>query len=159
MPLLIALAFLGVSLSTRHVLEGWTLWISLYPSWSLVALAFVDMRHGVMPDAINLPLIPMGLLAVGLLALTAMAQIYKHFSGRDGLGGGDTKLLAATGAWLGWQALPGVLLNASVLALSVGVARSAICRRLKAKDKIAFGPYLAFALWASWLFGPPTIMS
>ncbi|NJO39073.1 MAG: hypothetical protein HC871_17575 [Rhizobiales bacterium] len=57
---------------------------------------------------------------------------------------------------LGWQALPGVLLSAALAALTVALARSAIGGRVQAADEIAFGPYLALALWAGWLLGPIT---
>ncbi len=174
--LLLALAMLCITTSTFLVIESWLIGFSLYLGWSLVALAFIDARHGVLPDAMNLPLIPMGLLAIGLLspaqvpthvigaasgflALTSVALIYRRLSGKDGLGGGDVKLFAAAGAWLGWPALPGVLLSASLLALLVALARSVLGYQLTAKDKIAFGPYLALALWCGWLFGPLTSLS
>jgi leader peptidase (prepilin peptidase)/N-methyltransferase len=155
------------------LVPGWPLWPSLYLGWSLLVLGWIDLRHKFLPDALNLPLIPVGLVVslllapdllpahligavLGFASLAALAWSYRHLRGRDGLGMGDAKLLAAAGAWLGWQALPGVLLTAALAALTVALARSAIGGRVQASDEIAFGPYLALALWAGWLAGPIT---
>jgi leader peptidase (prepilin peptidase)/N-methyltransferase len=171
---LIEFSALAVALSAVLLVPGWPLWASLYLGWSLLVLAWIDARHRVLPDAINLPLIPAGLLVTALLSpgllpahligavlgfasLAAVAWLYRRFRGRDGLGLGDAKLFAAAGAWLGWQALPGVLLSAALAALTVALARSAFGDRLQAADEIAFGPYLALALWAGWLLGPLTL--
>jgi leader peptidase (prepilin peptidase)/N-methyltransferase len=70
------------------------------------------------------------------------------------LGLGDAKLLAAAGAWLGWPALPGLVAAAAAGALAVALARAALGERLAAATRIAFGPYLALALWLFWLYGP-----
>jgi len=170
---LIELAALAVAISAAFFLSGWVLFVSLYLGWSLLALSVIDARHKLLPDAINLPLIPIGLLTIMLLSpdqllthligtflgfflLAAVGWIYRQSRGRDGLGLGDAKLFAAAGAWLGWLALPGVLLAAALAALTLALARSAIGDRLRATDEIAFGPYLALAFWASWLLGPLT---
>ena len=168
---LIEFAALAVAISAVVFLSGWFLWASLYLGWSLLVLAVIDLRHKVLPDPINLPLIPIGLATIALLApallpthligaasgflvLAAVGWIYRRLRGREGLGLGDAKLFAAAGAWLGWQALSGVLLIASLAALTVALARSLFGDRLDATDEIAFGPYLALAFWVSWLFGP-----
>ena len=170
---LIELVALAVAISAVMVLDGWVLFVSLYLGWSLLALAVIDARKKILPDPISLPLIPIGLATVtflepkqlpahligavlGFLTLAAIAWTYRRVRGREGLGLGDAKLFAAAGAWLGWPALPGVLLMAALAALTVALARSAFGDRLDAADEIAFGPYLASAIWASWLLGPLT---
>lgn len=172
-PLVEIFAF-AVALSAVLLVSGWPLWASLYLGWSLLALAWIDARHRILPDPLNLPLIPSGLLVAlllspallpdhligaitGFLSLAAVAWIYRRLRGRDGLGLGDAKLFSAAGAWLGWQALPGVLLLAALAALTVALARSAFGDRLGPADAIAFGPYLALALWLGWLLGPLTL--
>jgi len=171
---LIELAALAVAISAAWFLTGWLLWVSLFLGWSLLVLAVIDARHKILPDPINLPLIPTGLTVItllsphqltthvigavlGFLSLATIAWTYRYLRGRDGLGLGDAKLFAAAGAWLGWPALPGVLLTATFCALILVLARSAIGDRLTATDEMAFGPYLALALWASWLLGPLSV--
>ena len=122
----IELAALGVAMSAVAVLSGWLLWASLGLGWALLALAAIDLRHLVLPDILCLPLIPAGLAIawaldpallpdhalgaiLGFAAFVAIAFVYRRLRGREGLGMGDAKLLAAAGAWLGWRALlPGV---------------------------------------------------
>ena len=168
---MIELASMLVVLSAATVLSGSVFWLGLVLGWSLLTLAAIDYRHLVLPDAITLPLIPIGLAVAywlrpeavpahvvgavsGFLALALIAWFYRCLRGRDGLGLGDAKLLAAAGAWLGWQALPGVVLMAAVLALAVALASSAFGGRLSATSEVAFGPYLALAFWTAWLYGP-----
>ncbi len=168
---LIELAAVLVVVSAALVLSGPLFWLSLGLGWCLLILAVIDYRHLILPDVITLPLIPLGLAvaywlrpedilthvagaALGFFALALIAWLYRYFRGRDGLGLGDAKLLAAAGAWLGWQALPGVVLVAAVMALLTALAASLIGDRLSATSEVAFGPYLALAFWASWLVGP-----
>ncbi|MEL6962019.1 MAG: A24 family peptidase [Pseudomonadota bacterium] len=139
--------------------------------WCLLVLAVIDHRHLVLPDVLTLPLIPIGLLvayvinpgmihhhvfgaAIGLFAFVGIAWLYARLRDREGLGFGDAKLLAGAGAWLGWAALPGVVLLAACLALAIALLGQTIERQPVATREIAFGPYLAFAFWASWLLGP-----
>jgi leader peptidase (prepilin peptidase)/N-methyltransferase len=167
----IELAALGVALSATAVLSGWLLWASLGLGWTLLTLAAIDQRHLVLPDVLTLPLIPAGLLVAhglggnmladhllgaiaGFAALSALAWTYRHLRDREGLGSGDAKLLAAAGAWLGWQALPSVVLIAAASALALALAGLRGDSKLAWSSKIAFGPHLAFAFWLVWLFGP-----
>jgi leader peptidase (prepilin peptidase) / N-methyltransferase len=152
-------------------LSGWLLWASLALGWTLLALAAIDIRHYWLPDRLTLPLIPAGLLVAwlvdpaalaghaigalaGFLAFAGIAWAYRQLRRRAGLGLGDAKLLAAAGAWLGWPALPGLVVVAAGLALAVALVRAASGERLGAASRIAFGPYLALALWLFWLYGP-----
>jgi leader peptidase (prepilin peptidase)/N-methyltransferase len=167
----IELAALAVAASAALVLSGWLLWVSLALGWTLLTLAAIDLRHYLLPDRLTLPLIPAGLAtaylvdpaklpdhaigaAAGFIAFAGIAFAYRRLRRRAGLGLGDAKLLAAAGAWLGWPALPGLVAAAAAAALAVALARSALGERLAAATRIAFGPYLALALWLFWLYGP-----
>jgi leader peptidase (prepilin peptidase) / N-methyltransferase len=167
----IELAALAVAASAAAVLSGWLLWVSLALGWTLLTLAAIDLRHYLLPDRLTLPLIPAGLAtaylvdpaklpdhaigaAAGFIAFAGIAFAYRRLRRRAGLGLGDAKLLAAAGAWLGWPALPGLVAAAAAAALAVALARSALGERLGAATRIAFGPYLALALWLFWLYGP-----
>jgi leader peptidase (prepilin peptidase)/N-methyltransferase len=167
----IELAALAIAGSAAAAFSGWLLWASLALGWTLLALAAIDLRHYWLPDRLTLPLIPAGLLAAwlldpgrlpghalgalaGFLAFAGLAWAYRRLRRRAGLGMGDAKLFAARGAWLGWPALPGLVVIAAGLALAVALARAAFGQRLGPATRIAFGPYLALALWLFWLLGP-----
>jgi leader peptidase (prepilin peptidase) / N-methyltransferase len=171
----IELAALAVAVSATLVLSGWLLWASLALGWTLLALAAIDLRHYLLPDALTLPLIAVGLAvawliepgrlgehalgaAAGFIGLAAIAWLYRRLREREGLGRGDAKLLGGGGAWLGWQALPSVLALAAAGALAVALAGALLGGKLEATTKIAFGPYLALAIWLVWLYGPLVLM-
>lgn len=167
----IEIAALAVALSAAAVVSGWLLWASLGLGWTLLALAAIDHRHLILPDVLTLPLIPAGLLvawmleparlpehllgaALGFAAFVVIAWAYRRLRRREGLGLGDAKLLAAAGAWLGWAALPGVVLIAAALALALALTGVIIGGKLAWTSRIAFGPHLALAFWLNWLLGP-----
>ncbi len=169
----LALAALGVAPWAAGETAGAVLWASCVLGWTLLALAECDRRAMLLPDALTLPLVAAGLgvawglfperlldhaigAVVGYGALAGIAWVYARMRGREGLGLGDAKLLAAAGAWLGWQALAGVVVVAAAAALAVTVARGALRGHLGGSDAIAFGPFLALGLWLSWLYGPVT---
>jgi leader peptidase (prepilin peptidase)/N-methyltransferase len=171
----IELAALAVAVSAALVLSGWLLWASLALGWTLLALAAIDLRHYLLPDALTLPLIAAGLAmawlieparlgdhalgaAAGFIGFAVIAWSYRRLRGREGLGRGDAKLLGAGGAWLGWQALPSVVALAAVVALAVALAGALLGAKLGTTTKIAFGPYLALAIWLVWLYGPLVLM-
>ncbi|GAB4147545.1 MAG: hypothetical protein Tsb0016_18210 [Sphingomonadales bacterium] len=136
---------------------------------ALFYLAVYDFRHQILPDLVTLPLLVCGLAYHGLAAtgewrdaaIGAVAGyaaiwivnlIYRALRGRDGIGMGDAKLLAAAGAWLGWAALPGVLLLASLSGLAFAGALMLATRRVGGPDwRMPFGPFLALAFWLLWL--------
>lgn len=142
---------------------------ALLLTWALITLATIDAKTQLLPDDITLPLIWLGLAVntfavftpledavvgaiVGYLSLWVIFWAYKLLTGKEGMGYGDFKLLAALGAWMGWQALPMIILLSSVFGTLIGVALIIF----KAKDSQAampFGPYLAIAGWVSLLWG------
>jgi leader peptidase (prepilin peptidase)/N-methyltransferase len=167
----IELAALLVAASAALVLSGWLLWVSLLLGWTLLAAAAVDWRHYFLPDILTVPLVPAGLVVAwvidpaklsahalgavaGFLVFAVIAALYRRLRDREGLGLGDAKLLAAGGAWLGWAALPSVVALAAVLALALALAGALAGGKLSPTTRIAFGPYLALAIWAVWLYGP-----
>ena len=92
--------------------------------------------------------------ALGYLGLRAVALLYRVLRGREGLGHGDPKLLAASGAWVGAMALPQVVLGAAVSALIAAAGLRLAGVPLGAGSALPFGPFLALATWLVWLFGP-----
>lgn len=135
----------------------------------LIALAFIDLETMLLPDDLTLPLLWLGLLvnlghrfvplqdavigaAAGYAALWLVYWAFRLATGKDGLGYGDFKLLAALGAWLGWQALPFVLLTACMLGAVVGIAL-VLMKRQDRDHAIPFGPYLAIAGILALLYG------
>ena len=138
-------------------------------TWSLIALTMIDIDHQLLPDDITLPLLWLGLLfnltatyatlsdavigaMAGYLILWSIFWVFKLLTGKEGMGYGDFKLLAALGAWLGWQALPLIILLSSLVGAVCGIALMIIKRRGK-EIPIPFGPYLAMAGWIALLWG------
>jgi len=171
--LLIAAAATLVVLWTAAVDDEWArLLLDCAFGWSLLALAWIDWRRMRLPDFLTLPLLGLGLAAtlletpgallssvVGALAGYAALRLidwgYRGLRGREGLGQGDAKLLAAGGAWLGWEALPWVVLLAALLGLALALAHRARGAALTRETALPFGPSLALALWIVRLHGFP----
>ncbi|MBW0146851.1 prepilin peptidase [Marinobacter arenosus] len=136
------------------------LW-ALLLTWSLVALTVIDFDTQLLPDNITLPLMWLGLVlnyfgvltdftsafwgaVAGYLSLWSVYWLFKLVTGKEGMGHGDFKLLAALGAWLGWQLLPAVILLSSVVGAVVGISLM-VFRKHGREVPIPFGPYLAAA--------------
>jgi leader peptidase (prepilin peptidase) / N-methyltransferase len=130
----------------------------------LLAIAIIDLRSFRIPDTLSLPLIALGLIgavafvpatvhnhfigaALGFGTLAAIGSFYFRKYGVDGLGLGDAKLFSAAGAWLGWQALPIVLLIAAL----TGIAFVLLRGKLHRSEALAFGPWLALGFWFVWV--------
>jgi len=135
--------------------------------WFLLALTQIDAQHCLLPDKLTLPLLWLGLLyhcffmgidlrdavlgaIAGYLALWLVYQAFRLLAGKEGMGFGDFKLLAALGAWCGWQALPSILLLSSVLALIYALGR--LILHGNKQPHIAFGPWLSVAGWLSFVW-------
>ncbi len=138
-------------------------------SWALISLSLIDYDHMYLPDNITLPFLWLGLFLnlnglfidlssavigaiAGYLVLWVVYQIFKKITGKEGMGYGDFKLLAMLGAWLGWQALPAIILISSLVGSIIGI--SLILLKQHHRDRpIPFGPYLAIAGWIVLLWG------
>ncbi|MBT3425026.1 MAG: prepilin peptidase [Gammaproteobacteria bacterium] len=137
-------------------------------TYALIALSQIDFETKLLPDDITLPMLWLGLIVnssgiftdlksallgavLGYLALWTVYQGFRIATGKEGMGFGDFKLLALLGAWLGWQALPFIILISSILGTLVGVTLILMGR--DRNDAIPFGPYLAAAGWISLLWG------
>ncbi|MBW3733194.1 prepilin peptidase [Aeromonas dhakensis] len=148
---------------------GWGLLAALLLTWVLVALTFIDLDKMLLPDQLTLPLLWGGLLfnlaggfvpladavigaMAGYLVLWSLYWAFKLLTGKEGMGYGDFKLLAALGAWLGWQALPIVLLLSSLIGAIIGISLILLRNHHQGKP-IPFGPYLAIAGWIALLWG------
>ncbi|WPL17147.1 Pectic enzymes secretion protein OutO [Thiorhodovibrio winogradskyi] len=138
-------------------------------TWSMVALALIDFDTQLLPDTITLPVLWLGLLLslfgvfvdaetaiigaiAGYLSLWSVFQLFRLLTGREGMGRGDFKLLALFGAWMGWQALPQIILLSALPGALIGIALIALGSQ-EQRAPMPFGPYLAIAGWVSLLWG------
>lgn len=148
-------------------------WMGLLLLWALVALTMIDADTYLLPDSITLPLLWLGLLAnlfglytditsavigamAGYLSLWSVYWLFKLATGKEGMGFGDFKLLAALGAWLGWQYLPMVILLSAFVGAAIGIGGIVLMGKDKAKP-IPFGPYLAIAGLVAFIWGKPLL--
>jgi leader peptidase (prepilin peptidase)/N-methyltransferase len=155
---------------------AWPTVAGLVLTWFLVALAFIDIDHQLLPDSLTLPLLWLGLLLslfapaagmapipvdmrssiigaiAGYLCLWSVYHLFRLLTSKEGMGYGDFKLLAALGAWLGWRMLLPTVLIAAAVGAVVGIALLA-ARGQNRATPIAFGPFLAAAGWLMLMFG------
>jgi leader peptidase (prepilin peptidase) / N-methyltransferase len=149
---------------------GWPALLALVFTWTLLAATVIDLRTMLLPDDLTLPLLWLGLLvavagvgfaspadaiigaAAGYGILWSLFHAFRLLTGKEGMGYGDFKLLAALGAWMGWQALPVVVILSSAVGALVGIGLIV----LRGQDRsvpIPFGPYLAAGGWIALLWG------
>lgn len=138
-------------------------------AWLLTAMTFIDFDTQLLPDDLTYPLLWAGLLiningtfvplqdavigaAAGYLVLWAVYWLFKLVTGKEGMGYGDFKLLAALGAWLGWTMLPTIILLSSIVGAIVGISLIVFAKRERS-NPIPFGPYLAAAGMIAMLYG------
>lgn len=138
-------------------------------TWCLICLALIDFDTQLLPDSITLPLLWGGLFLslftpfinshvsiigalAGYLSLWSIYHLFRLITGKEGMGYGDFKLLAALGAWMGWQMLPVIIVLSSLVGAMVGGALI-IFQKKKTGTPIPFGPFLAAAGWLSLLWG------
>ncbi len=158
-----------------HFGAGMTTLALLFFTWALISLTMIDADTQLLPDQITLPLLWLGILvntsglivplsdAVwgaigGYMVLWSVYWLFKLLTGKEGMGFGDFKLLAALGAWMGWQMLPLIILLSSLVGAVVGIAILAFKRQGR-DTAIPFGPYLAAAGWIALIWGEPIIDS
>jgi leader peptidase (prepilin peptidase)/N-methyltransferase len=151
--------------------SGWLGLAALAFTFMLIALTLIDYDTKTLPDDLTYPLLWLGLLVnmngtfvplrdavigamAGYLVLWAVYWLFKLVTGKEGMGYGDFKLLAALGAWLGWQMLPTIVILSSVVGAVVGIGLIVFARRAR-DNPIPFGPYLAAAGMIALLYGMP----
>lgn len=159
-------ALIGVAALAAHPLP--LAIVTALLGWWLLLLALLDLDHQWLPDRLTFPLIPLGLLAawtglgpplaerlagaaIGWGALALIALVYRALRGREGMGGGDPKLLGAIGAWVGAWHLPFILLGAGVIGLA-----SVLLMRVRGEEvtdttRLPLGTFMALAAWPLWL--------
>jgi leader peptidase (prepilin peptidase)/N-methyltransferase len=159
----------------------WYTGAALILTWTLIALSCIDIDLQILPDNMTLPLVWLGLLitlagtapeaglppdmrssiigaVAGYLSLWSVYHVFKLLTGKEGMGYGDFKLLAALGAWLGWQMLLPVILLSALAGSVVGIGNILI----RGRDRdlpIPFGPYLAIAGWIALVWGEELVGS
>ncbi|WJW74935.1 A24 family peptidase [Thiohalobacter sp. IOR34] len=168
-PLVELVSALLSGLLAWHFGWGWPLAAALVFTWTLIPLSLIDFDHQLLPDSLTQPLLWLGLLlslqgvfvdahsailgaAAGYLSLWAVYHLFRLLTGKEGMGYGDFKLLAACGAWMGWKLLPVIILLSSVVGAVVGIGLILI----RGRDRnipIPFGPYIAAAGWLALLWG------
>lgn len=153
----------------HHFGFTWACLGALALTWSLIALTMIDFDHQLLPDAITLPMLWLGLVfsllaggtspedaiigaAAGYLSLWSVFWLFKLVTGKEGMGYGDFKLLAMLGAWLGWQALPSIILLSAIVGATVGIGLI-LLQRMGREVPMPFGPYLAAAGWIALVWG------
>jgi leader peptidase (prepilin peptidase)/N-methyltransferase len=144
------------------------LWLDCLLGWTLLTLSWIDWQWMRLPDVLTLPLLLAGLGATWLcqpeeltehaaaamiayLSMQGLALAYRRLRGRDGLGAGDAKLLAAAGAWLGLAPLPWLVLLAASTGLVTALCMALAGQRLDRYSALPFGPFLSLALWLCFL--------
>jgi leader peptidase (prepilin peptidase)/N-methyltransferase len=142
---------------------------ALFFTWALITLTLIDLKTQLLPDSITLPLLWLGILlslfdvftdltssVIGVMAgyiiLWSVYQLFKLLTGKEGMGFGDFKLLAALGAWVGYSYLPQIILVSSVVGSVFGIGML-IIGKTRQQQPIPFGPYLAVAGWIALLWG------
>ncbi|QKF51241.1 prepilin peptidase [Pseudomonas graminis] len=152
-----------------HFGFGWQAGAMLVLTWGLLAMSLIDADHQLLPDAIVLPLLWLGLIVnafglftsltdalwgavAGYLVLWCVFWLFKLITGKEGMGYGDFKLLAMLGAWGGWQILPLTILLSSIVGAVLGLILLRL-RNVETSTPIPFGPYLALAGWIALLWG------
>jgi len=170
-PIVELLGGLTAAYAAWHFGFGWPAAGAMVFCWALLALTFIDLDTQLLPDNITLPLLWLGLLfnlnghfvslpeavigaVSGYLVLWSVYWLFKLTTGKEGMGYGDFKLLAAIGAWLGWTQLPFVILASSAIGAIVGILLIVFARHGR-NVPIPFGPYLAGAGLVALFWGKP----
>jgi leader peptidase (prepilin peptidase)/N-methyltransferase len=170
-PIVEAVTGLLSAVLVWHFGSGWLGLASLAFAYFLIAMTLIDYDTKTLPDDLTYPLLWLGLLVnldgtivplrdavigamAGYLALWAVYWLFKLATGKEGMGYGDFKLLAALGAWMGWTMLPTIIILSSAVGAIVGIGLIVFARRDR-NNPIPFGPYLAAAGMIALLYGTP----
>lgn len=168
-PLIEALTALLSALVAWKFGLSWQTALALPLSWGLICLSAIDIERLLLPDAITIPFLWLGLFfsifnlftdstssivgaIAGYLSLWLVYHLFKALTGKEGMGYGDFKLLSLFGAWLGWQMLPVIVLLSSFVGAVIGVLMIVLFKHDRTVP-IPFGPYLAVAGWIALLWG------
>ena len=160
-PIIELTAGLSAAYCARHFGPGFAAAGAMVFIWTILAASMIDFDTQLLPDSMTLPLLWLGLLvnlggtfvdlrtavigaAAGYLCLWSVYWLFKLATGKEGMGFGDFKLLAAIGAWLGWALLPVVILLSSLVGSIIGIGLIVLARRGR-EVPIPFGPYLGAA--------------
>jgi len=161
-------AILSVAVAWKFGVTVQTAGVLLF-TWTLIALTMIDIHTQLLPDNLTLPLLWLGMIfalfdtftslqtsvigaIAGYMTLWAVFQIFRLVTGKEGMGFGDFKLLAAMGAWMGWTMLPQIILVSSVVGAVAG-SIMLVTGKTRRRQPIPFGPYLAAAGWVALLWG------
>ena len=159
-------AICSVMVAVKFGVTWMTIW-GLILTWTLITLTFIDFDTQLLPDRYTLPLAALGLAinsyalfttptqaiwgyVIGFLCLWIVYYLFKLVTGKEGMGYGDFKLLAALGAWLGPMLLPLIILLSSLVGAIVGII---LLKIRKENQPFAFGPYIAIAGWIAFMWG------
>ena len=159
---------------------GWEAAAAILMTWALIVISMIDIDHQIIPDSLSLPLLWIGLFLSlfhplgdaqmlfidpkdaivgalgGYLSLWSIYHLFRLITGKEGMGYGDFKLLAALGAWLGYQMLPLIIMLSAVVGAVVGISLM-VFKRHDRNVPIPFGPYLAAAGWIAMMYGPEIV--
>ena len=152
-----------------HFGVSWQTVAALFLTWALVSLTMIDFHKQLLPDNITLPLLSLGVIAgifglftdlqssvigamAGYMILWTVFHTFKIVTGKEGMGYGDFKLLAALGAWMGWEYLPQIIILSSLVGAIIGISMLVVLKHDK-NIPIPFGPYLAIAGWIALIWG------
>lgn len=169
-PIVEAITGILTAITATYFGYGLAAIAAIFFVWALIALTFIDFDTQLLPDNITLPLLWLGLLVnmqatfvplhnavigamAGYLSLWSIYWLFKLITGKEGMGYGDFKLLAAIGAWLGWSMLPVVILLSSAVGAVVGIILIVVAKRGRSIP-IPFGPYLAGGGLIALFWGP-----
>jgi len=165
----ILIGLLSVALFVQFGLRPKTIFLFLFTA-ALIAIALIDLQHKIIPDVISLPGILIGVTfsflpssaispieaLIGVVGgggfLLLVGTVFEKLTGREGMGGGDVKLLAMIGAWMGWKALPFIILISSLTGAVIGGV-SLVVTRQGVRSRIPFGPFLALGALVFLFFG------
>jgi leader peptidase (prepilin peptidase)/N-methyltransferase len=162
------MGLMSLALFIRYGLSFQYILFLLFVS-ALIAISFIDLQHKIIPDVLSLPGIVAGFSVsflpghvtwldslIGILsgggALFLVGFVYKLFTGREGMGGGDVKLLAMIGAWMGWISLPFIVLISSFIGAVIGFAFILVSGK-GLRFRIPFGPFLSLGALLYFFFG------